>query len=140
MSRATRPCVKCGRNRAERFFTGPRGKTCSTCRRRSSSRATRGVRLVQTYGISTEDYERILAYQEGKCAICHRTPRYNMDVDHCHKTGVIRGLLCKLCNRRLLPAARDDAANLARAIHYLQFPPAPRAFGREVIVPGGISE
>jgi hypothetical protein len=135
----TRPCRKCGRNRAERFFTGPRGRTCSTCRRKSRSGATRGVRLVQTYGISTEDYELMLAYQNGACAICRRTPRYHMDVDHCHKTGAIRGLLCKLCNRRLLPAARDDVPTLFRAVDYLQRPPASDALGRPATVPGSLT-
>jgi hypothetical protein len=135
----TRPCVKCGRNRAERFFTGPRGRTCSTCRRKSRSGATRGVRLVQTYGISTDDYERILAEQGGGCAICWRKPRYNLDVDHCHKTGVVRGLLCKLCNRRLLPAARDDERTLNRAVYYLNHPPALQALGRVVTVPGSLT-
>jgi hypothetical protein len=135
----TRPCVKCGRNRAERFFTGPRGRTCSTCRRKSRSGATRGVRLVQTYGITSADYELILARQGGCCAICAREPRYNLDVDHDHKTGAIRGLLCKLCNRRLLPAARDDIQTLRWAIRYLLDPPAPRALGRDATVPGSLT-
>jgi hypothetical protein len=84
---------------------------------------------VQTYGISTEDYELILAEQRGCCAICRRRPRYNLDVDHDHKTGVVRGALCKTCNRRLLPAARDSLEVLWRAMDYLRHPPAQRALG-----------
>ena len=132
----TRPCVKCGRNRAERFFSSPRGRTCTSCRRKSSRTAARGVRLVQTYGLTHAEYEQMLKAQGGVCAICRRSPRYNLDVDHDHKTGEIRGLLCKLCNRRLLPSVRDDWLALERAVAYLVNPPARRALGRTVLVPG----
>jgi len=45
----------------------------------------------------------ILATQQGKCAICERLPSStrSFDVDHCHRTGRIRGLLCFLCNKGL---------------------------------------
>lgn len=57
------------------------------------------------YGITLEDYERILESQNGGCAICETTTpggRGNrFHVDHNHETGVVRGLLCWTCNRRL---------------------------------------
>jgi hypothetical protein len=134
-----RPCAKCGRNRAEKFYTSAKGRTCLACRRGTRSHASRSTRLAQTYGITAVDYALMLNEQDGRCAICQRTPRYNLDVDHDHRTGAIRGLLCKLCNRRLLPAARDDAQTLARAILYLQSPPATRALNATVIVPGSIT-
>lgn len=133
---ARRPCVKCGRNRAERFFTSPRGRTCQTCRKTRVRGASRAARLEQTYGITAADYEKILEFQGGRCEICGRQPRYNLDVDHDHKTGAVRGLLCKVCNRRLLPAARDDQPTLIRAWYYLEFPPARAALGRVATVPG----
>ncbi len=133
----TRPCFKCGRNRAERFFTSARGRTCVSCRRATARRVSRSTRLRKTYGLDPADYETILAYQNGKCAICLRVPRYNMDVDHDHKTGLIRGLLCKLCNRRLLPSARDDIQTLQRAITYLDLAPALMALARCVFVDQG---
>ena len=59
--------------------------------------------LLRNYGITTEDYDRILQSQAGNCATCGRTdsgrpknPR--LVVDHNHKTGKVRGLLCSLCN------------------------------------------
>lgn len=94
---------------------------------------------MDTYGITLEEYDQLLAFQDGKCYICQRSPRYNMDVDHDHamekvllggfspivaKRLSIRGLLCKLCNRRILPAARDNVEVLERAIRYLTHPPA----------------
>lgn len=132
MAEKRRPCAKCARNRAERFFTGPRGSVCATCRRRGRSTATRAVRLEETYGITEAEYAALLAAQGGACAICRRKARYNLDVDHSHSAvsrglsvrASVRGLLCKLCNRRLLTAARDDVDVLVRAIDYLKYPPA----------------
>ncbi|MGJ3559613.1 endonuclease domain-containing protein [Streptomyces sp. INA 01156] len=45
-------------------------------------------------------------FQGGACAICGQTRRYRLDVDHDHKTGLVRGLTCRLCNRRVLPEPR----------------------------------
>lgn len=60
---------------------------------------------VKLYGITIADYDRILKSQKGRCAICgttkpSRTHQY-FAVDHCHKTGIVRGLLCCNCNLRL---------------------------------------
>jgi Recombination endonuclease VII len=53
-------------------------------------------------GVSTEDYERMLAEQGGGCAICGAPPKTRrLHVDHNHKTGKVRGLLCFRCNRAL---------------------------------------
>lgn len=50
--------------------------------------------------LTEADYDRMLKQQKGRCAICRRPPRTRrLDVDHDHKTGRIRGLLCSNCNR-----------------------------------------
>ena len=49
-------------------------------------------------------YHELLATQDGGCAVCHVPPKTRrLDVDHDHKTGRVRGLLCHRCNR-MLPA------------------------------------
>ena len=56
--------------------------------------------LKKEYSITHEDYEKMLKQQNNGCAICFRKPgegKY-LHVDHCHKTGNIRGLLCHQCN------------------------------------------
>jgi hypothetical protein len=82
-------------------------------------------RLKTVYGIDKAEYERMYALQDGKCAICRNTPRTRrLSVDHNHKTGQVRGLLCKRCNHDLLGAAYDSVEMLERAIVYLSEPPA----------------
>jgi hypothetical protein len=80
-----------------------------------------------TFGISHEQYDAMLVKQGGVCAIC-RNPEPALDsrtgkprglaVDHTHKDGGVRGLLCSLCNRGL-GMFRDDATLLSRAIQYV---------------------
>ena len=81
--------------------------------------------IQRSYGITMEDYNRMLEEQGGRCAICHgddpKSPaRVNhWYVDHCHTTGKVRGLLCNACNRALGNFG-DSIENLERAILYLK--------------------
>lgn len=80
-------------------------------------KATRRRHHVQKYGITQEDYDRMLAKQNGVCAICGGVgKRANLDIDHDHDTGYVRGLLCNKCNMGL--GFLQD--NLDEAISYLQ--------------------
>ncbi|KKN66086.1 hypothetical protein LCGC14_0475640 [marine sediment metagenome] len=56
------------------------------------------------YGMTIEDYNKIFIKQNGCCAICGRQQskqKRRLSVDHNHKTGQIRGLLCQSCNAHL---------------------------------------
>ena len=84
-------------------------------------------RLRYAYGIDGVEYYRIFEYQGGVCFICQRKPhKKRLAVDHNHKTGEVRGLLCKTCNRDIIGTAKDEVAFLERAIDYLKNPPASR--------------
>jgi hypothetical protein len=79
--------------------------------------------LLDRYGIKESTFLAILESQGGGCGICGRKRKKgepNLHVDHCHKTGIIRGVLCKRCNERLLPAALDKPATLIAAAEYLE--------------------
>ncbi len=83
------------------------------------------------YRITPEEYGAILAYQGGVCAGCGEPPASRrLAVDHEHRTGRIRGLLCWLCNRSL-GLLRDNARAAARLGAYLLAPTAPAALGKE---------
>lgn len=78
--------------------------------------------LRANYGITLEDYEAMLEKQGGTCAICESSiPGGNgaFSVDHCHSTGKVRGLLCRLCNSGL-GHFRDSPGLLYRAVEYLR--------------------
>jgi len=75
--------------------------------------------LKSNYGLSLGCYELMLKDQEGECRICSVKPEGNLFVDHCHKSGEVRGLLCQHCNS-LLGMAKDDSAILIAAIKYLK--------------------
>lgn len=72
------------------------------------------------YGITLEEYEKMLVYQDGVCAICGGPPcgSQRLFVDHDHETGVVRGLLCGRCNS-MLGLADDSPHRLAEAMAYL---------------------
>ncbi len=73
------------------------------------------------YGIALGTYDRMLAMQNGKCAICDATEgggRGAFHVDHDHSSGKVRGLLCEACNLGL-GKFKDRAELLLSAIKYL---------------------
>lgn len=63
--------------------------------------AWRRYEIQRKYGISLEEYDELLAAQDGRCGICNRPVVKHFDVDHCHKSLRVRGLLCRNCNRNL---------------------------------------
>lgn len=96
----------------------------------------RGYRLRAVYGLTVEQYDDMLAAQGGVCAICSRPPgKTRLHVDHDHKTGIVRGLLCFSCNHRVLSAARDNPAVLRAAAEYIEAPPAVAVIGTVVAPP-----
>ena len=92
-------------------------KCSNELNRQKISQRTRQTR----YGISEVEYNELFKEQEGKCAICglHQSnQKRGMSVDHDHKTGQIRGLLCNNCNR-CLGLLHDDPTLLRKAEEYL---------------------
>ncbi|MFJ7329048.1 endonuclease VII domain-containing protein [Streptomyces cyaneofuscatus] len=123
-----RKCTKCARNRAVRFFT-PKGRVCSTCRKETRRASSHEARVTATYGLEPGEFQALMDYQGGVCAICRQPRRYRLDVDHDHQTGLVRGLTCRLCNRRILPGAKDNPETLRSAASYLEHPPAVQFLG-----------
>jgi hypothetical protein len=60
------------------------------------SRYARKYILKRHYGITLEDHAALVAAQDGKCALCGQAKK--LVIDHDHKTGKVRGLLCRHCN------------------------------------------
>jgi hypothetical protein len=82
----------------------------------------RSYKLMHNYNIDIVEYYKMLAKQKNKCAICgmdqSESPKI-LCVDHNHKTGKVRGLLCKSCNL-FIGNAHDNIDLLKNAIRYLR--------------------
>lgn len=89
-------------------------------------RMNMAANLRQVHGMDIDTYERMLAEQDGKCFLCGRTPEpggrkaaSRLHVDHDHRTGRIRRLLCHVCNRGL-GYLQDDPDLLRAAADYIE--------------------
>lgn len=80
--------------------------------------AARFSSLWRRYGLTLDAYHAMVEAQGERCPTCRDAPAV-LTVDHCHKTGKVRGLLCHHCNR-MLGLAKDRAPVLRAAIRYLK--------------------
>jgi hypothetical protein len=94
--------------------------------RRASPRLEKARSLRASFGLSLEDYELMLAAQDGACAICKQPETHKRNgkvkalaVDHDHATGKVRGLLCFDCNTAI-GKMKDSPEILTSAIRYLE--------------------
>lgn len=77
---------------------------------------------LKRFGITIAEYENLLSKQKGKCAICGITEKdlgRKLSVDHCHKIGKVRGLLCHKCNTGI-GFFKEKPENFLMAIKYLE--------------------
>lgn len=111
-------CKACDRERSAAYYAANREKQKAAHRVwvQANRQRVAAHRVKSTYGISREEYERLLAQP---CAICGdaEAPR----IDHDHATGAIRGTLCDACNKAI-GFMKDDAERLTRAAQYLKDP------------------
>ncbi|UYL87156.1 endonuclease VII [Microbacterium phage OscarSo] len=111
-------------------------KGATKCRPCASAVAHEAM-VAKTYGITGDDYAALLKRQGGKCAICRARPKSKrLAVDHDHKTGAVRGLLCSRCNHDLMGSAWDSLAIAVALWHYLNTPPASGAWLPPEAAPG----
>lgn len=124
-------CRTCARNDAHRRYRDPVDGERIRARNRRYSKTNRRQILERhrerVTGVSPQRYKELLQQCGGLCAICREPERYrlpnghvrNLAVDHNHKTGTIRGLLCADCNRAI-GIFRDSPALLRAAADYLE--------------------
>jgi hypothetical protein len=83
---------------------------------------SRNQQYFRDYGITVEQYVSIVQKQGGGCAICGATKSHNgnrLAVDHCHDTGMVRGVLCDHCNRAI-GLLGDTSEKIKSAFLYLK--------------------
>ena len=99
-----KPLSECHRGKASR---------CKACRIDDN----RVQHLKRRYGLTEAERDQLIASQGGVCCICLAAPA--TQVDHCHETGRVRGVLCFNCNSGL-GLLRDDPEAMDRAADYLE--------------------
>jgi hypothetical protein len=117
-------CRSCGVEKPlSEFHTrrdnGKHRNDCIQCQRDKKN----AVQYKQLYNISLSDYDKLYELQGGVCAMCFLpqvdSRKTRLCVDHCHTTGVVRGLLCTNCNVAI-GLLKDDERLLQRGIEYLR--------------------
>ena len=77
----------------------------------------------RVHGVCSTKYDEMMVKQKGCCAVCSSkigSSRYTrLAVDHCHKTGKVRGLLCSNCNTAI-GLMKDSPVRMQKAIQYLE--------------------
>lgn len=130
-------CTVCAQvcNTNDDFYDDPRhtdGKQ-SVCKSCWNVRLNAN-RLMKEYGLTPEDYVKLLESQLGLCAICKRPPKNNkFNIDHSHKTHKVRALLCVNCNTNLLPIIERFPDWVKAAFEYLENPPAFSVIGEHEV-------
>lgn len=71
------------------------------------------------FGLSIDNYTQLFEAQEGLCAICQKTQKRKLAVDHNHASGTVRALLCITCNLGL-GAFSENTQSMRRATLYLR--------------------
>jgi len=122
-------CAKCGdvhaRN-AKHLKQGQESQECKLYKPPNWSGLEREDNIIRKqYGISMKQFTELLAAQGGGCALCEKpmeSIRRRMNIDHCHETNEVRGILCSGCNTGLGHLG-DNIDGLLRAVAYLKNPP-----------------
>lgn len=124
-------CPTCGETNPNKFYQS-NGKItnayCSDChkerckqRYHSKTMIERRAEKAVAYGLTVEEYLKLYSDQNGLCAICNSEPntKRGLHVDHDHKTGKARGLLCHGCNIAI-GNMKEDINILKAAIAYIE--------------------
>ncbi|MFE9844359.1 endonuclease VII domain-containing protein [Streptomyces goshikiensis] len=139
MAGAVKRCPRCGVEKPREAAAPPGNKHCRRCgeiephsegdrngtaseglsTRCKACRAIEGRahHLKRSYGITEAERDAIVAARGGVCFLCLRAPAVH--VDHCHKTGRVRGVLCLNCNVGV-GLFKEDPDRMRRAAEYLE--------------------
>jgi len=108
---------RCARCTVE--YNNERYKKSDSMREYQKKYWTDNNRRLKKYGLSQLEYDKMLEEQDGRCKICKVVPEKWLYIDHCHKSGKVRGLLCLQCNTAL-GNFDDNIDRLQAAIVYLK--------------------
>lgn len=109
-STAVRTCRKCGSEITRKFVTDRMASWCQECQKLRQR--------CRRVGITLEQYWEVMDRQQGICACCSINPA--TELDHDHKTGQFRGILCQRCNLLIGWLERLPEGGIDRVEEYLK--------------------
>lgn len=109
-------CKECDNNAPDNYTHSLKGKHVRMLY--NDLPKTRNTRLLKKFGITLNQYNVIIKQQNNKCAICGKSTKKRLNVDHDHKTKKIRGLLCTPCNTAI-GLLNDDIEIIKNVLRYL---------------------
>lgn len=117
-------CKSCSKTKNKKYFENNKQTLNQKQKEWNSSnkQKVRNSKLKRKFGINLEEKEKLFSLQNHQCAICKTKENIrdrDWDVDHCHITGKVRGILCSNCNRGL-GLFKDDPSTLLSAFAYLK--------------------
>lgn len=110
-------CKPCRREEQRLRYQRDKEKILLQQRARGKKRKDKEWAYKRKYGLTEEHVSQMIRAQGSRCLICLAVA--NLVVDHCHKTGIVRGLLCARCNMAL-GMFKDDPDIISRAVSYLE--------------------
>ena len=123
MSKSTYYCKDCDSARTKEWYLNNKNRACKKSREWHANNKDRVAdkRLKRRFGISLKQYNELNKKQQGLCAICSKEcfSGNKLAVDHCHRTGEVRGLLCRKCNQGL-GLLGDTLESIKITLEYLE--------------------
>lgn len=129
MPATEKKCSKCGGTKPlDDFYKNKKNKdgksySCKPCQKATTDawkeknpEALHKHKLKYRYGITPEQYDEMVAKAGGKCQLCGLETK--LHIDHCHKNGHVRGVLCGPCNRAIGQLG-DSEESIRRVLDYL---------------------
>ena len=107
-------CKKCHNIWNKEYYRKPENKRIIS---KKQKEYFKNNKLKQRYGITSQDWDKIFEKQKGRCAICSKHQSeldISLCVDHSHKTGKVRGLLCAGCNAKLATVEDKQFCEIAQ--------------------------
>jgi hypothetical protein len=106
-------CPRCRETKfASEFYLHKRGGRNGRCKA-----CVAEANMLKKYGLTQDDYDQMVRNQGGLCLICEESKK--LFVDHCHREGRVRGLLCGQCNTAI-GMLGEDLRRIRRALQYVE--------------------
>jgi hypothetical protein len=109
----------CPKGHYRRYITTNNCIDCNNQAQTNRAKRNKWARVQKLYGLSEFNVLEILNKQNFKCVICTTEIQTTYHIDHCHSTGIVRGLLCSKCNQAI-GLLQESKIFFLKALQYIE--------------------